>query len=687
MVRAVTPIPFVKARFFDRCGKPLTGGQIYTYEANTTTPKVTYKDPYGLTPNTNPIILDAAGEADIYLDGTYRIRITDRNDVLVNDVAKIGSWFSDNLQDTLDNISGAMDDAIKPVLQSLDDAINTAAAAGAGANGWTDLLIALTSGRNLRDKLTEIASAKDYGAIGDGVKDDTASIQRYANFLMSNGGGVLKLTKGNYRITSTITIDGKISIVGERGAKITVDASVEAFEIKNANGQGMTDLEIDGKDRAFYGLSLWNTDYYLFDNVYVHNTGGTDPMRGDGTGIRLVDSNFVIATRCKTVDIGGDGILTLQCKHVVIDSCWSERCKRHNYSFSEYQSKKYSEHCVLINSTGIDSVLSGIDLESGVRCTVVNNNFLRSGKYLNTNDNKGDLLSAIATNGWAYGNRITNNTIIDSQTDGIFVVQPPDESRTNEYGLEPVATIISDNYILNAGRHGVFISGNGHQSNDKQSWSVHSNIIHSPAKNGIKLGWTTINANVHNNTITNSGEVAISGASNYKCNISHNNIDTNSDGISLEYSKNLIILANNININGTNKKYINIDMSANAAENIIIANNITNADLANSANLLNIYARGGAKNIKVHGNVGSGTGYPFITFNLGDFDKQTVKIEHNGFEYVKGSGWINKAEIYITSINSIPDYVGQMAIVGGSVYIATGTTANTDWKRVTNETA
>ena len=150
MVRAVTPIPFVKARFFDRCGKPLAGGKVHTYAANTTTDKVTYKDPYGLTPNTNPIILDAAGEADIYLDGTYRIRITDRNDVLVNDVEKIGSWFSDNLQDTLDNISGAMDDALKPMLQNLDEAINTAAAAGAGANGWTDTLVA--AGENLNQR-------------------------------------------------------------------------------------------------------------------------------------------------------------------------------------------------------------------------------------------------------------------------------------------------------------------------------------------------------------------------------------------------------------------------------------------------------------------------------------------------------------------------------------------------------
>lgn len=159
MVRAVTPIPFVKARFFDRCGKPLVGGKVYTYEANTTTAKTTYKDPYGLTPNTNPIILDAAGEADIYLDGTYRIRITDRNDVLVNDVSKIGSWFSDNLQDTLDNISGAMDDAIKPMLQTLDDAINTAAAAGAGANGWDANLVAYggITQKQINDGLDSIA--------------------------------------------------------------------------------------------------------------------------------------------------------------------------------------------------------------------------------------------------------------------------------------------------------------------------------------------------------------------------------------------------------------------------------------------------------------------------------------------------------------------------------------------------
>lgn len=197
MVRAVTPIPFVKARFFDRCGKPLAGGKVYTYEANTTTPKVTYKDPYGLTPNTNPIILDAAGEADIYLDGTYRIRITDRNDVLVNDVAKIGSWFSDNLQDTLDNISGAMDNALKPILQNLDDAINTAAAAAAGANGWTDLLITTESGKTQRQ--VNDKTAIFYNTVADMVADTKLkagkAVITHGYYSANDGGGARYLIK------------------------------------------------------------------------------------------------------------------------------------------------------------------------------------------------------------------------------------------------------------------------------------------------------------------------------------------------------------------------------------------------------------------------------------------------------------------------------------------------------------
>jgi len=57
----LSPFAGVGAQFFDDNGDPLSGGKIFTYAAGTTTPKATYTDFTGGTPNANPIILDAAG--------------------------------------------------------------------------------------------------------------------------------------------------------------------------------------------------------------------------------------------------------------------------------------------------------------------------------------------------------------------------------------------------------------------------------------------------------------------------------------------------------------------------------------------------------------------------------------------------------------------------------------------------
>ena len=83
----------INSQFIDSCGKPLSGGKVYTYEANTTTPKLTYADTNGQSPNTNPIILDESGRANIYLaDGAYRIRVLDRNEALIADTNKISRY-------------------------------------------------------------------------------------------------------------------------------------------------------------------------------------------------------------------------------------------------------------------------------------------------------------------------------------------------------------------------------------------------------------------------------------------------------------------------------------------------------------------------------------------------------------------------------------------------------------------
>jgi hypothetical protein len=64
----LTPSP--KQQIFGSDGLPLVGGKIYTYAAGTSTPIATYTDYYATTANTNPIILDSFGQANIWLINT-----------------------------------------------------------------------------------------------------------------------------------------------------------------------------------------------------------------------------------------------------------------------------------------------------------------------------------------------------------------------------------------------------------------------------------------------------------------------------------------------------------------------------------------------------------------------------------------------------------------------------------------
>lgn len=95
----VTPTP--KTQFLMADGAPLVGGKVYTYAAGTTTPQATYTDSTGNVPNTNPVILDSRGEANIWLgESSYKFKLTDANNVEI--------W-------TVDNVT-APTTAVSPVL-------------------------------------------------------------------------------------------------------------------------------------------------------------------------------------------------------------------------------------------------------------------------------------------------------------------------------------------------------------------------------------------------------------------------------------------------------------------------------------------------------------------------------------------------------------------------------------------
>ena len=59
--------------------------------------------------------------------------------------------------------------------------------------------------RTAQSKMRDVVSVKDFGAVGDGVADDTAAIQAALNYCQANG-AMLVGVSGNYRISSTISI-------------------------------------------------------------------------------------------------------------------------------------------------------------------------------------------------------------------------------------------------------------------------------------------------------------------------------------------------------------------------------------------------------------------------------------------------------------------------------------------------
>jgi hypothetical protein len=72
-------------------GRPLAGGKIYTYQAGTSVQQATFTDSTGVSLNANPVILDLAGCASIWLTSGQSYRFLARNS------AGAQEWVTDNV--------------------------------------------------------------------------------------------------------------------------------------------------------------------------------------------------------------------------------------------------------------------------------------------------------------------------------------------------------------------------------------------------------------------------------------------------------------------------------------------------------------------------------------------------------------------------------------------------------------
>ena len=76
-------IPSPKFHVEKSDGTPASGWKVNTYEPGTSTRKSTYTTSAESTANANPVVLDSRGEANIWWSGSYKVVVTDENDVVI----------------------------------------------------------------------------------------------------------------------------------------------------------------------------------------------------------------------------------------------------------------------------------------------------------------------------------------------------------------------------------------------------------------------------------------------------------------------------------------------------------------------------------------------------------------------------------------------------------------------------
>jgi len=207
-------------QFFDNSGVILSGGKLYSYAAGTTTPQATYTSASGSTAHTNPIVLNSAGRVatgEIWLTAgsNYKFALYTSTDVLIT---------------TWDNITGINGTGITSNASNV-----TYDPAGTGAVATT-----------VQAKLRESVSVKDFGAVGNGIADDTAAIQTAIA-----ASKALYWPSGTYNISSSITLSGNsIAWFGDGYENSIINLTSSASIIFTGNRNTFSELNFKASSTA-----------------------------------------------------------------------------------------------------------------------------------------------------------------------------------------------------------------------------------------------------------------------------------------------------------------------------------------------------------------------------------------------------------------------------------------------------
>lgn len=266
----------------DANGNPLTSGTIEFYINGTSTPSPVYFDIAGSTFATS-VTLNSLGEPS---NGGNPVSLFQDDDVVLKAIIK------DSTGATLRTITDIY--APANASDSLDLANTSDAAKGDALVGTKRILsgaVAQTVHSWIESRVPDV---KSFGAVGDGVTDDTAAIQAALDACLSTTGGGLYFPDGTYLISSALTIGLKAGwkIYGESRLGVIIkqntdNTAIFRFTKENAHSWSMSSMSLtwtnaqpstntaaiglyfDFDAQTGSGAYLWGAYDIAFDNGYL----------------------------------------------------------------------------------------------------------------------------------------------------------------------------------------------------------------------------------------------------------------------------------------------------------------------------------------------------------------------------------------------------------------------------------
>ena len=374
-------------RYFDvvqsRSGDAIVGGLVYVYISGTTTLATLYAD-NGITLQANPVTTNTDGEYAFYAaNGTYTLQITATNYATETKPGVV--LFDPSDAQTANQIN---------FLQ-----------AGTGA---------VT--RTAQSKMRDVVSVKDFGAVGDGVTDDTAAIQ--AAMAAANGKAIYFST-GTYKTTSsTFSSLSNMLIFGDGfSSVIQVSTAIDAWlfdnTCSNINIEGLTFVGASVATEVKTAIRL-RAPRSSVRNCYIRNFNNGVLIQDENASDCLIIGN-IFKDLIGATSGNGYGAYTVAQRTIISNNHFSA-VGRH------------------------DVYLSGSTPQGAQYCVVEGNTSISCG-------HEAIALYAQSTQGSVKGCVVQGNTIKSSGTQAIGMTQNCTDN------------IIANNHIEAAGQYGIVLEG------------------------------------------------------------------------------------------------------------------------------------------------------------------------------------------------------------------------------------